>query len=107
MDLSIGSDFVLNEYTNISLRGLFPERTRFHWPLDVKKFRKSTQMRDGKKQTREDFSRIMDLNPRIIFVLSGNIKGCLGMFLVVTIGGEDGGQGEEANSVWMLPTFNG
>ena len=62
MDLSTGSDFALSEYTSISLGGHFPWLTRFHQPRDPKKFAESTQMRDGKKQTRDDFFRRADLN---------------------------------------------
>ena len=62
MDLSTGSDLALSEYTSISLGGLFPRLTRFHRPCDMKKFPESTQMRDGKKQTRDDFFRRADLN---------------------------------------------
>lgn len=61
MDLSTGSDLALSEYTSISLGGLFPRLTRFHRPCDMN-FPESTQMRDGKKQTRDDFFRRADLN---------------------------------------------
>ena len=83
MDLSIGSDFVLNEYTNISLRGLFPEWTRFHWPRDVKKFQKSTQMRDGEKTNKRGFLQNNGSQPQDYFcppreyqTMSGDVFGC-------------------------------